>query len=335
MIRKATIADVWMAWQKPRNMVMFYHEAMLATARRPAWFVVRALIEATARDGAAQVYRDRGVQAFIRAEGRRGRPEHDIVMLATYGGGPGCPTDPDVWFRLLEALCATAARDGVQRFYAALPETPDELREVFRQVGFQCYTRQMVLHLDGPDLDQRTTIAPMRPQERRDVWAVHKLYGATTPHSVQLAEARSARDWQLPITRSLSTIRRAWVLGRDDDLAASLQLVSGQTAHVLTLIVRPDQRDIVGDVLRFGLGQVTDTSPVYLMLREYQQELLAPAADLGFEPLGEQHLVARQSTVPARRLFPSALRRQAEPRRPIPTTASLHDEVTPYAGSSR
>ena len=50
-------------------------------------------------------------------------------------------------------------------------------------------------------------------------------------------------------------------------------LTSGPAAHVLLLLVQPEARAITTDILRFGLGQISDTLPVYLLLREYQREL--------------------------------------------------------------
>jgi len=89
-----------------------------------------------------------------------------------------------------------------------------------------------------------------------------------------------------------------------------------------------EARDIVTDVLRFGLGQISDTLPVYLLLREYQSELLTPASDLGFQPIGEQVLMVKQTTVAVRRpsLIP-VLEAVPEPRASIPTISSLSEDA--------
>lgn len=337
MIRPVTPGDLWTLRRKPRSQVWLYNEAMLARPHRQLPFALRCLLEG-GREGATFLYRERGMRAVAQAVGRSGRPEQDIVMLSAYGGGHGHPTDPDVWFRLIEALCAHAGQRRVQRLYAALSQRHEELREIFRQLGFAGYTQQIVLRLEGPDWDQGVTVAPMRPQARRHDWSIHRLYGMITPHLVQQAEARVARDWQLPITEGWRRApRRGWVLGADDNLNAALRLTSGPAAHVFTLLIHPDTRDIVTDVLRFGLGQIADTLPVYLLLREYQSELLAPASDLGFQPIGEQALLFKQTTVAVRRssLLP-ALEPRPEPRGPIPTISSLgedaryYDRPTPY-----
>jgi hypothetical protein len=337
MIRPATLGDLWTLRRKPRSLVMLYNEPMLVKPHRPFWFGLRCLIEGSGRDGATFIYRERGMRAAVQSVGRNGRPEQDIVMMSAYGGGHGHPTDPDVWFRLLEALCARAGHYRVQRFYAALSQRHEELREVFRQLGFASYTHQTVLRLEGPDWDQGITLAPMRPQARRDAWAIHKLYGTTTPHLVQQAEARLPRGWMLPLTHGWRRLRRrGWVLGPEDDLTAYLHLTSGISAHVLTLLLRPEAREITTDILRFGLAQVPDALPVYLLLRDYQQELLLPAGDLGFQPIGEQALLYKQTTVAARRSFlMPALESSAEPRAPIPTISSMSEDVRHYVRTAR
>jgi hypothetical protein len=118
------------------------------------------------------------------------------------------------------------------------------------------------------------------------------------------------------------------VLGPDGSLTAALHLTSGPAAHILTLLIHPEVRDIVTDVLRFGLGQISDTLPIYLLLRSYQSELLTPASDLGFQPIGEQALLFKQTTVAVRRpsLIP-ALEPVAEPRTPMPTISSISEDA--------
>lgn len=332
MIRPVTPFDLWTLRRKPRSLVMLYSEAMLARPHRPFWFGLRCMLEGGGRDGATVIYRERGMRAALQSVGRNGRPEQNIVLLSAYGGGSGHPTDPDVWFRLAEWLCIQAGHHRVQRLYAALSQRHAELREVFRQLSFTCYTQQTVLRLEGPDWDQGITLAPMRPQARRDVWAIHKLYGAITPHTVQQAEARVSRDWMLPLTHGWRRLRRyAWVLGPEDDLTAYLHLTSGPSAHVLTLLLRPDAREITTDILRFGLGHISDTLPVYLLLRAYQRELLLPAGDLGFQPIGEQALLCKQTTEAVRRPFLMPARESSpEPRAPIPTISSLSEEARHY-----
>lgn len=314
---------------------MLYNEAMLARPHRFLWCALRSIIEGNSYHGMTMMLRERGLRAAVQTVARSGRPEHDVAVLASYGGVEGGPTDPDMWFRLLEQLSALAGRAAVQRLYAALSQGHTELRELFRQSGFGHYTTQLVLRLEGPDWDQGTTVAPLRPQTQRSLFAIQKLYGLTTPRTVQQAEVRDSRTWKLPRARDRAGTR-GWVLGSDDNLTAYLHVTTGTAGHVLTLLLHPESREITTDVLRFGLGQISDDLPVYLLLREYQRELLMPASDLGFQPIGEQALYVRHITAPVRQPI---LRPIAEPmlesRVPIPTISSINEDARAYVRSTR
>lgn len=328
MISPATVGDLLTFRRKPQHVVLLYTERMLARPHRLGMWALRSVVEGVARDSTTLVLRERGTRAFVQARGRAGRPEQDIIALARYGNATS-PSTPDVWYRLIEAHCAQAGHMGVQRLFAAVPHHHEELREVFRQLSFACYTQQIVMRLEGPDWDQGTTIAPMREQTRRDIWAIHKLYGGTTPRPVQMQEARDSRTWAMRRMPRRTIRQRGWVLGPQDDLVAALQLTSGPNAHVITFLLKTDTRDITTDVLRFALGQIPDAAPVYLLLRDYQRELLLPAGDLGFQPIGEQSLYARHLTETVRRpLLIPGFDRGAEFGAPIPRIVGggeLHD----------
>jgi hypothetical protein len=334
MIRSVAPGDLWSLRRKPRNQVVLYTEGLLAQAHRPAWFALRCMLQGSGRDGSTVIYKDRGGSGVVQAVGRRGRPELDVVYLATAGARAArLPSDYELWYHLLDRLVRQAGNSHVQRLYAATPSQHNELREIFRQVGFQAYAHCSLLHLSGPDWDQGTTLAPMRPQFRRDHWAIHKLYGATTPHQVQQAEVRNARHWAIPMSGAWhgGVRRAAWIMGPDDDLTAYLRLASGASGHVFSMLIRPDTRDAAVDVLRFGLAQLSDTRPAYLLLREYQGELLAPAEDLGFQPIGEQALLVKSIVVPVRRpLLAPAREPGLEPQVPAPRISAPREDSQPY-----
>ncbi len=303
MIRAVAPGDLWALRRKPRTQVVLYNEALLVQPHRPLWFSLRCLFQGVGRERAMMVYRDRGVSASVQSQARNGRPEQDILYLSVQGPDDNhLPSDHDLWFRLIERLCFAVSASHVQRLYTAIWRDQVELREIFRQLGFQTYTHRYTLQLSGPDWDQGTTLSPMRVQSRRDAWAIHKLYGAVTPRMVQQVEVRTPRAWMLPITeRWQVNRRRAWVLGPQDDLHAYLHVLSGPEAHVFSLLLHPSMRDIIADVVRFGLAQLMDSRPVYLLLREYQQELLIPMQNLGFEPMSEEALLVKNTVVPVRR----------------------------------
>lgn len=335
MIRSVIPGDLWGLRRKPRHQFVLYTEGVLAQAHRPAWFALRCMLQGNGRERNSAIYQDRGSTAVIQAQGRYGRPEQDVIYVATSGTRSAqMPSDYEVWYWLLERICQNASASHVQRLYAALPREHSELREIFRQTGFHAYAHTTILQLSGPDWDQRTTLASMRFQARRDHWAIHKLYGAITPHPVQQAEVRNARHWAMPLTGDwIGPQRCAWVLGPDDDLTGYLRLISGPQGHVFSLMMRPNARDLAVDVLRFGLARLSDhRRPVYLLLREYQGELLAPAEDLGFQPLGEQALLVKHTVVPVRHmLLAPSLETGIDPRVPARRIAAPREDAKPYA----
>ncbi len=330
MIRSVAPGDLWSLRRKPRNQVVLYTDGLLAQAHRPAWCALHCMLQGNGRDRTTLIMQERGTSAVVQSLGRSGRPEQDVVYLGTSGTrATRLPSDYDIWFRLLEQLCAHAGHAYVQRLYAAAPCQHTEVREIFRQLGFQAYTHTTILQLSGPDWDQRTTLAPMRMQARRDHWAVHKLYGVVTPHLVQHAEVRNARHWSLSLSPHFGRQRQvAWVLGPDDNLTAYLRLTRKVSGHVFSLMVRPDMRDQVVDVLRFGLAQLSDARPVYLVLREYQADLIEPCYALGFQPIGEQALLVKSMVVAVRRpLLVPTFEPGLEPRVIAPRISAAREDT--------
>jgi hypothetical protein len=303
MIRSVAPIDLWILRRKPHNQVILYNEKLLVRWHHPFWFASRCLLQGTGRERDMVVYRNRSVCATAQAHGPSDRPELSIIYLSTQKAGCGWNhTENDIWYRLLERLCVNAGHNHIQRIYTVAWSHQHEVREIFRQLGFQTYAQQVVLQLSGPDWDQGTTRSPMRAQSRQDAWAIHKLYGAVTPRLVQQAEVRSPRTWVLPLSHHWQRCRRrAWVVGPQDDLRAYLHILSGPDAHAITLLLHPDERDQAADIVRFGLAQILDTRPVYLLLREYHQELLGPLQNLGFQVAGEQALLVKNTVIPVRR----------------------------------
>jgi hypothetical protein len=338
MIRSVAPGDLWALRRKPRSQVLLYNEALLAEPHRPLWFALRCLLQGGGRDRGMTVFHDRGLRAMVQSQGRYGRPEQDIIYLVTQGApGRGLPSDHDIWFHLLERLCIYAGQNYVQRLFTAVPHQYAEIREIFRQLGFQAYANRTILQLSGPDWNQGTTLAPMRGQSRRDHWAIHKLYGSVTPHLVQHAEARNSRTWLLPLTqRWRKQYRRAWIMGPEDDLTTYVHILSGAAAHVITLLLQPDAREQMPDVLRFGLAQLHDNRPVYLLLREYQQDLLVFAQDLGFQPVAEQTLLMKSMVVPVRRsvLLP-VLEPSLEPQVRAPGVSTSREDSFAHVRTTR
>lgn len=343
MIRSVAPFDLWGLRRKPHSQVVLYNELLLVQPHHPFWFALRCLLQGTGRERETMVYRDHGVCASAQARSNGDRPEQSIIYLSSQGSDGSVartPGDYDVWFRLLERLCIKAGHNYVQRLYTAVGSQQVEIREIFRQLGFQAYTSHMLLQLQwsGSPRDVGTTSLPMRPQSRHDAWAIHKLYSAVTPPLVQQAESRSSRNWVLPLSNRWSRRRSwGWVLGPDDDLRAYLRILSGPLSHVLTLLVHPGVRELVPDIVRFGLSHLHDARPVYLLLRDYHQDLLTPVQQLGFQPVGEQVLLVKNTVVPVRRSLelPALKAGIWDTQVPIPRISIPREDSQPYVRTTR
>jgi hypothetical protein len=336
MYRILTPPDLLTLRHKPRALALLNPDAMLLSAHRPLLYGLRALLSNHGRHSSSFI-RDGAVSAVLHAHAPVSRPERELVALGSYGPLMRYPSDHDLWFRLLEAHVIDSGNHQVQRLYATLSFESNDLSEIFRQSGYSCYARQAVFRLEGPDWNQGTRFAALQPQTRHDVWGVHQLYGSVTPKPVQHAEARTARDWALPIATPWDEYKlRAWVLRHEDRVVASIRIKSSRSAHVVTLLVHPDVRADVADMLRYGMSQIADSLPIWLILREYQEELQWPAQDLGFQPFREHHLLVRHTVAFTRR---PVLARVLDPARdqgtPIPSIIPASEQARHHVKPER
>ncbi len=334
--RLLTATDLLTLRRQPRTMALMRSESSLVNHYRPLWFGMRSLITNSGRY-TTSLLSEHGVQGMLQAVGRDTHPERTLVAFASYGEAHHSPSDHDLWFRLLEDHVVHSIRHSIQRLYATIPSQSSDTFEIFRQSGYSNFSRELVLRLDGPDWNQGTRLAEMLPQSRHDVWGVHQLYGQVTPRPVQHADAKSARDWMLPLYQPWQQVRhRAWVIRQHDGIAAALHIQSGRDAHELRIMVHPALRDDVTDMLRFGISQIADTLPIWLVLREYQEDLLWSAQDLGFQIVDEQVLLIRHNVAHVRRpAFARVLESSREQGTPIPTIAPASEQARLYARTKR
>jgi len=85
MIRTITPSDLWSLRRKPRYQQVLYTERLLAYSHRPLWFAVQSMLAGNHRERTTLVLAERGGFALVQAMGRRGRPEQDVIYLATNG----------------------------------------------------------------------------------------------------------------------------------------------------------------------------------------------------------------------------------------------------------
>jgi hypothetical protein len=298
IIRPAIAADLLALRRRPHRRVFFPREAMLASSYRPLVVSMRSMLGPLGNELVTLVLRNDGLRGFVQAHKRPHFPEIDLSYMAGFSSGAGI-SDGDTWFRLLEGLLQRAGQARIERVFAAVGPRFEDVSEVLRQLGFQPYTQQHIWMLPEPVIEVGSSLLALRRQYRRDVWAIHQLYGRITPRHVQQAEQRQSGCWQLPRPRrGLSWREQAWVLGDDQALHMHVHVLTGPRAHVLRLMCDPDVRDNAAAMLRYTLSRIDEPRTVFAVVRAYQGELGNALEEVGFRLRGEQTLFVKQLAVP-------------------------------------
>jgi hypothetical protein len=266
---------------------------------------------------------------------RRGRMDAwDIRYLAAIAAqdeANGAPVD-EVLLELLQFALDSAISRAVQRVFASAEDESHDL-ELLTRAGFQRYARELRYclprNLSSAELDQlgenslendmtwAHDCLTIRTWHRHDDWGLLRLYDASTPRRVQVAEclnseefmatrATGGRMWSLPLVEpSIQT----FVYDRGVRLGGWLRLRHGRGSqpHQLWLMAHPEDAGMAGPLLRFGLRQLAAAQPrpVLCQVRDYDGAVINALRAVGFEhtetrALMVRHLVARAlRTVPA------------------------------------
>jgi len=193
-------------------------------------------------------------------------------------------------------------------------------------------TRSAPAHADGADgvdgADGPTVIrpeVPLRRWHRHDAWGLLRLYDASTPKRVQLAEsltseefvhtrAAGGRTWFFPLLEPHS---EAYTCDRGMRLGGWLRLRHGRGSqpHMLSLMAHPDDPGVAMALLRFGLRIFACEAPrpVFAQVRDYETAVVDALRAAGFEHIGTHALLVRHLTMRAlrRREVPAAEARMA------------------------
>ncbi len=194
------------------------------------------------------------------------------------------------WSKLLEHLVTDAGERGVMRIYAKLGEDSSEM-DLFNQTGFHTFTHELLFRLNYKTGLEKPANAKMRPQRSRDLFPIDQLYRAVTPGLVQHAENSSSRSWAISRNYFPRPLKeQGFVLEENDKIVAYLRLLSHRNHHLLTVMCLDSQREILAEIIRYGLSNIKagDDVQVYCVVREYQGEQATALEDLGFEYFGKQ-----------------------------------------------
>ncbi len=275
-----------------------------------------------------------------------------LAALTNPGGHAPTTSLDEVLMELAQYALNVAIMRGVHRFFARVQDDLPEM-ELFGKLSFQRYARELTYWLSSPQDGLNTLAArpvpvaagehdedlcplpgsalagqqqmttrhsdeivpeiPLRRWHRHDVWGLLRLYDASTPRRVQIAESLSsnellhtraggARTWHLPPFEP-STF--ACVYDRGVRLGGwiRLRLGRGSQPHQLWLMAHPDEPDTPLALVRFGLRVLAKEGPrpVVCQVREYDGTVIDALRAAGFEHGGTHALLVRHLTMRALR----------------------------------
>jgi len=277
-------------------------------ASRSLWGMATSLLPFEGRGALTFVYHDQGqALGLVQARQRLGSNNWDVTRLAAVGRNSAAGGDSDaVYARLLEHLAIAAGEHGGQRLYAKAPaEAPGFA--AFGQAGFAVYGQEEVFLRAGqpPVAPLPADDLPLRAQQPRDAWAILRLYHTVAPKMVQLAEARTATDWEC--RQRLG--ERCYVLEQEGDITGYVR--ASYLEHRLELLLHPQTYPLAGVLVRGGLAGLaysreTDPrrlarlmerplrDPVYCCLPAYQGGLSEALMAHGFRFLACQAQLVKE-----------------------------------------
>ncbi len=235
------------------------------------------------------------------------RPEWVVLVLAALPE----PGGADSAFRLLSGISAAAARAGMQRLFAAVPDE-SRPRETFFQAGFYSYTRETWYAAA-----RATLAAPSRNMRAREATAVDahdlfRFYVMTTPHAVQRAEQLSVKDFDLGRHggaydpphlvggNPLSMRRRMAMIDHDETKPYALALAfAGMDRHPHVCKVRTDAGDVdlARDLLRAAVRALPPARPITSPVRSYEEHVARALLAEGFREAATSMLFVKELAV--------------------------------------
>jgi hypothetical protein len=279
-----------------------------ADSPRSLWGMATSLLPFDGRGALTYVYHDKGqALGLVQARQRLGSNNWDVTRLAAVGRNPAYGVDSEVvYVRLLEQLAVAAGEHGGQRLYAkAQAEAPGFA--AFGQAGFAVYGQEEVFvrASQPPVAPVPADDLPLRSQQPRDAWAILRLYHTVAPKMVQLAEARTAADWEC--RQRLG--ERCYVLEQNGDMAGYVRV--SYLEHRLELLLHPQAYPLAGVLVRCGLAGLASSretdprrlarlmerplrDPVYCCLPAYQGGLSEALTAHGFRFLACQAQLVKE-----------------------------------------
>ncbi|MDP9266454.1 MAG: hypothetical protein M3O91_10120 [Chloroflexota bacterium] len=252
---------------------------------------------------------DRVRSAALVYEGRRA--EWFVLVLAAHDE----PGGPDGAFRLLSSLAAAAARRGMQRLYATVPDGESgasRTRETFFQAGFYSYTRET--WYVGARLGVAAGTAPSsaRPAVGSDAHDLFRFYAATTPDAVQRAEQLTMEDFDVRRRAGAFdpphiaggnplAMRRHMTMIDGDELRARAFAVSFRGSdhhpHVCKVRTEAAEVDLARELIRATTHDLPPNRPVAAPVRSYEEHVARALLAEGFQEAATAMLFVKELAV--------------------------------------
>ena len=333
MIHPFALADILLVYRLQNDGVPLAIEHILSHPRPPLWLALTAPWPWAGRGVASYVLKERSqgrqMKGFVQLLKRAARPEADLLHIApAHAVAPdGDPISDAIWRRLLLHCCAEAARHGLQRVFASVPDGGPEMA-CLRDAGFSLYARETIYRLS--EVPQAAPFPPgFRRQFPRDSWALQRLYARSTPCLIQQAEgAMTGEAGSPPLSWWEPDRWQGTVWAPAGEVRGAVRVHVGRAGHWLRVwganaLTARETRALVEQGLqllatlppRHRPGNL----PVYATVRDYEIGLSAALTGFGFAPYTDRarfvrHTVATRR-VPARSALPAIEVRQEVPVR--------------------
>ncbi len=250
---------------------------------------------------------DRVRSAALVYEGRRA--EWVVIVLAAHDE----PGGPDGAFRLLSSLAAAAARRGMHRLYATVPDGESgasRTRETFFQAGFYSYTRET--WYIGARLDGDAAPSSARPATGSDAHDLFRFYAGTTPHAVQRAEQLAVEDFDVRrragafdpphlVGGNPLAMRRHMTMIDGDELRTRAFAVSFRGSdhhpHVCKVRTEAGDVDLARHLVRATTHGLPPNRPVAAPVRSYEEHVARALLAEGFEEAATAMLFVKELAV--------------------------------------
>ena len=250
-------------------------------------------------------YRGQLRSAALVYDGRRA--EWVVLIL----GAMFEPGGADSAFRLLSGISASAARAGMHRLFAAVPDET-RARETFFQAGFYSYTRETWFVSAGPSLPRPSAELAARTARSVDAHDLFRFYVATTPHAVQRAEQLSVRDFD--VTRRGGAYDAPHLIGGNPlAMRREIALIDGDErstrafafgfsgrdrhAHVCKVRTRDGDVDLARDLLRATVRGLPPGPVVTAPVRSYEEHVARALLAEGFREVATAMLFVKELAV--------------------------------------